>query len=157
MSDVPFLYLQMASCKTLQHAPNSSAYYDTAFKYFKLYESSPLEYAHLYQQKGADFTSKNQYDSALIYIQKSRALKDSFNLGLTTYMGELRPDYYQALIALKQGRAKEAIGFLQQEIAELRPLSLRSLLLTDLQLLASAYSVDGNSQKLIIPFQKRLL
>jgi len=147
MPDAPFLYLQMASCKTLQNARNSSAYYDTALKYFQLYKSSPLEYAHLYIQKGADFISKNKFDSALIYIQKSRTLKDSLKLGVTSYMGELQPDYYQAIIALKKGYAKEAIGYLQNEIAEIRPLSLRSLLVADLKLLASAYSAAGNSEE----------
>ena len=147
LTDIPFLFLQIARSKTLEGNVNSSKYYDTTLKYFNLYDCTPIEYAHFYQEKAADFASKNQLDSAIFFINKSRAIKDSFHFTLSSFMGELQPDYYSALISIKQNHIKEAIGYLQTDIKELRPFNFRPLIIRDLVLLARIYSSDGNSSE----------
>jgi len=145
MLDAPFLFLQMARCKTLQKNDNSSSYYDTALNYLQLYKAQPLEYAHYYQQKAVDFISKNLLDSALNNINRSQKIKDSFKLGMISYFGELLPAYHKATILIKKGKAGDAIPLLQDEIKELRQFNNYSLLINELNLLAQVYNATGNT------------
>ena len=145
MLDAPFLFLQMARCKTLQKSDSSSYFYDVALKYYKMYNSPPLEYAHFYQEKGVDFISKNQFDSALFYIDKATQFRDSFHLPLNSYFGELLPEYHRGAIYLLTGKAKDAVASLQNEASQLRQLNLRATLIDCLVLLAKAYATAGDN------------
>lgn len=145
MLDAPYLFLQMARCKTQQKSDSSSIYYDTALQYFNLYNSTPLEYAHFYQEKAVDFISKNALDSAMHYIIKASAIKDSLQLGISSYFGDLIPDYYKGSIYVLQGKPKQAISFLEKECNNLKPLNIRVPLINSLDLLAKAYADAGDN------------
>ena len=145
MQDAPYIFLQMARCKTLQKNANSSSYYDTALNYMAIYKAPPVEYAHYYQEKAADFISKNLLDSALNNINRAIQLKDSFELGIVSYYGELLTSYYKASILIKKGNAKDAITLLQSEIKELNVINNSTLSIDELSLLAEAYSTSGNA------------
>jgi signal transduction histidine kinase len=147
MTDVPYIFLQLARCKTLEKSNNSSSYYDTALKYMKEYNEQPAIYAHYYQEKAADYISKNVLDSALININKAIQLKDSFNLGIISSYGELLTGFYKATILIKKGKANDAITILQSENKEIRVLNNVNLLIEELSLLAEAYTANGNTQE----------
>ena len=143
MADAPFLFLQRARSKTLLQSDSSSYFYNQAFRYLNLYETTPLEYAHYYMERGNDFLVNQQLDSAGYYIQKSKQIKDSLHLPVVSYMGELTPYYYYAQIKLKQNSPREAIQFLLTEVKELRPVNVRLELIKSLKLLAAAYAAAG--------------
>ncbi|MBP6235706.1 MAG: GHKL domain-containing protein [Saprospiraceae bacterium] len=147
MTDAPYIFLQLARCKTLEKSNNSSRYYDTALKYMKEYNEQPVIYAHYYQEKAADYISKNVLDSALININKAIQLKDSFNLGIISSYGELLTGFYKATILIKKGKVKDAINILQSEIKEIRVLNNVNLLIAELSLLAEAYSANGDTEE----------
>jgi signal transduction histidine kinase len=144
MLDAPYLFLQMARCKTLEKNTNSASFYDTALKYMDLYQELPEGYAHYYQEKAADFFSKNLLDSSLNNINKAVKLKDSFKLGILSWYGELLTSFSKASILIKKGNARSAITLLQGEIKEIKILNNNSLLIDELSLLAKAYSANGN-------------
>lgn len=147
MTDAPYIFLQLARCKTLEKSNNSSRYYDTALKYMKEYNEQPVIYAHYYQEKAADYISKNVLDSALININKAIQLKDSFNLGIISSYGELLTGFYKATILIKKGKVKDAINILQSEIKELRGLNYVTILIAELSLLAEAYSANSDTDE----------
>ena len=147
MTDVPFLFLQMARCKTMEKSDSSSYYYDRALKYMQDYSSNGFEYAAYYQERGLDFFYKNHLDSAKHYILKSRQLRDSLNIPVSGVFGELTPAYNMALILLKQNKAAEAAAILQPEIAAIRQQNNKNLLLMELTLAADAWFHAGKSDK----------
>ena len=83
----------------------------------------------------------------MININKAIQFKDSFNLGIITRYGELITGFYTAYILIKKGNAKRAIIILQSEIKELRALKNNTLLISELSLLAEAYTANGNTQE----------
>ena len=147
MTDAPYIFLQLARCKTLEKSNNSSSYYDTALKYMKEYNEQPVIYAYYYQEKAADYISKNVLDSALININKAIQLKDSFKLGIISSYGELLTGFYKATILIKKGKVKDAINILQSEIKELRGLNYVTILIAELSLLAEAYSANSDTEE----------
>jgi signal transduction histidine kinase len=147
MTDAPYIFLQLARCKTLEKSNNSSSYYDTALKYMKEYNEQPVIYAYYYQEKAADYISKNVLDSALININKAIQLKDSFKLGIISSYGELLTGFYKATILIKKGKVKDAINILQSEIKELRGLNYVTILIAEVSLLAEAYSANSDTEE----------
>ena len=144
MNDVPYLFLTMASCKTLEKNDSSSYFFETAWNCLKIYKSPPLEFAYYHQEKSTDFMNRGMLDSALQSINRTIKLRDSLSLPLSSYIGELLPGYYKAGILLKMNRAAEAIDLLEEEIGKVRKLNLNKILVKEIQLLALAYHQSGN-------------
>ncbi len=143
MLDAPFLFLQKARVRTLLYSDSSSYFYSQALQYLEMYEATPVEYAHYYMERSNDFLVSQRLDSAEYCIRKSKRLKDSLQMGIASFMGELTPDYYYAAIKLKQNNPREAIRFLLEELKELRQGNHRLDLIRNLKLLAAAYSAAG--------------
>jgi len=146
MSDIPFLFLQMARCKTLEKSDSAEYYYNKALVYLKLYKSSPLEYSNYYQERSADFLDKNMLDSAMSYIDKSKQIIAEFELGISSYFGELIPSYYEASIYVKTKQPLKAIPLLQAEIEQLKELNLNTLVIEELVLLSEALVMAKEEQ-----------
>ena len=144
MKDVPYLFLAMATCKTLEKNDSSSYFFEAAWNYLRKYESPPLEFAYYHQERSTDFMNRGMFDSALQSINRTIRLRDSLSLPLSSYIGELLPGYYKAGILLKMNRAKEAIDLLEEEIGKVRKLNLNKILVKEIQLLALAYHQSGN-------------
>jgi signal transduction histidine kinase len=144
MLDVPYLFLAMASCKTLEKNDSSSYFFDAAWNYLRIYKSPPLEFAYYHQEKSTDFMNRGMLDSALQSINRTIKLRDSLSLPLSSYIGELLPGYYKAGILLKMNRAAEAIDLLEEEIGKIRKLNLNKVLVREMQLLALAFQQSGN-------------
>ena len=141
--DAPYLFLQMAKVKTLMKSDSSQYYYDKVFELLSTYKVGPREYAWYYMEKGKDFLSKNQNDSAAYYITRAKSFKDDQHLGITSPWGELTPNYYAADLALRQSNPPLAIQLLRTEIQELRPITAKVSIINELQLLAKAYAAAG--------------
>jgi signal transduction histidine kinase len=161
-ADAPYLFLQMAKVKTIMKSDSSKYYYDKVFELLSLYKGGPLQYAWYYIEKGNDFLSKNQNDSALYYISKAKFLKEDQQLGITSPWGELTPNYYAASLALRQNNSSLAIQLLQPEIQELRAITAKVFIINELQLLAKAYAAAGmykegfNTQQELFGIKDRL-
>ncbi|MEO7983350.1 MAG: ATP-binding protein, partial [Bacteroidota bacterium] len=147
MLDGPYMFLQIARCKTLLKSDSSDFFYDQAFHYLHLYNATILEFAHYYQERGVDFISRNKTDSAEFYIRKSQSMKDSFQLGISSYFGELIPGYYLATLKLKENNPRAAVGLLSTEIKELKPFNVRAVVIKELKLLAEAYTAIGMNKE----------
>src|SRR5436190_481932 len=160
--DAPYLFLQMAKVKTLMKSDSSKYYYDKVAELLSIYKLGPLEHAWYYIEKGKDFLSKDQNDSASYYIGKAKLLKNDQDLGLTSPWGELTPNYYAADLALRQNNPKLAIQLLQPEIQELRAITAKVSIINELQLLAKAYAAAGmykegfNTQQELFEIKDRL-
>jgi signal transduction histidine kinase len=133
----------MGSIKTQLKSDSSSYYYNKAFELLHLYHAVPLQYAWYYIEKGKDFLSKNEDDSATYYFTKARFLKNQQHLGIASVFGELIPNYYIATLALQQNKPQEAIQLLQPEIQALREVTANISLINELELLAKAYAAAG--------------
>jgi signal transduction histidine kinase len=142
-ADAPTVFLQMGSIKTQLKSDSSSYYYNKAFELLHLYHAVPLQYAWYYIEKGKDFLSKNEDDSATYYFTKARFLKNQQHLGIASVFGELIPNYYIATLALQQNKPQEAIQLLQPEIQALREVTANISLINELELLAKAYAAAG--------------
>jgi signal transduction histidine kinase len=160
--DAPYLFLQMAKAKTLMKSDSSNYYYDKVSDLLNIYKLGPLEHAWYYIEKGKDFLSKDQNDSASYYISKAKMLKNDQHLGITSPWGELTPYYYAADLALRQNNPKLAIQLLQPEIQELRAITAKVAIINELQLLAKAYAASGmykegfNTQQELFGIKDRL-
>jgi signal transduction histidine kinase len=160
--DAPYLFLQMAKVKTLMKSDSSKYYYDKVFELLARYKRGALEYAWYYMEKGKDFLSKDQNDSALYYINKAKFLKEDQHLDITSPWGELTPNYYAASLALRQNNSALAIQLLQPEIQELRAITAKVFIINELQLLAKAYAAAGmykegfNTQQELFGIKDRL-
>ena len=141
--DAPGLFLQMARVKTLLKSDSSGYYYNKAFNLLSLYKATPLLYAWYYIEKGKDLLSKNETDSAAYYFSKAKFLKDDQHLGITSFEGELIPNYYAATLALQQNKPQKAIQLLLPEIQELRAITANVSIISELTLLAKAYAAAG--------------
>lgn len=153
--DAPFLFLQLARCKTALEDDSSRFYYNQAAHYFKLYDPLPIEMANYYQERGNDLV-RYDLDSATYYILKSKQLKDSLNLELSSFMGDLIPGYYLAKIRLKQNRPAEAIALINEELPLIREFNLRNIIIDELKLLANAYKAAGNFEQYAISLKEAL-
>jgi len=142
-ADAPTVFLQMGSIKTQLKSDSSSYYYNKAFELLHLYHAVPLQYAWYYIEKGKDFLSKNEDDSASYYFTEARFLKNRQHLGIASVFGELIPNYYIATLALQQNKPHEAIQLLQPEIQALKEVTANISLINELELLAKAYAVAG--------------
>lgn len=144
-TDAPFLFLEMALCKTYLNSDSAMYYLDKTLATYRLYEVDTQTYAYYYQAKGIYFLQKNMDDSALLYLKKTEACIDSFHMLITNNFGDLIPYYYEAQILLRQHKPGEAIAMLINEMAKLRSLNLRKRVLNELILIAQAYNESGNS------------
>ena len=141
--DAPYRFLQMARAKTMLKSDSSNYYYNKAFELLRLYKAEPLEYAWFYIEKGKYFLSKNETDSAGYYFSKAKFLKDDQHLGITSSLGELIPNYFAAGVALQQNTPQRAIQLLLPEIQELKAITARASVISELELLAKAYAAAG--------------
>jgi len=148
-ADPPYLFLEMARCKTLLKNDSSSYYFNKAFDFLKLYNLSDslMEYAWCYMEKAKYHLSKNQNDSAAFYIKKVKFLKSSQQMGITSPFGELIPDYYAATLSLLRNKPREAIELLLPEIQQLKAINANTSIIMELKLLAKAYATAGKYQE----------
>jgi signal transduction histidine kinase len=153
-SDVPYLFLQIALSKTLAGNSNSQAYYDTALFYMQKYNSPPAYFATYYQEKAVDLTRLGLLDSSFFYVRKCRQMIDSFNLPVSTVVGQLTPDYYEAEVAIRIKNYALAIDLLQRQLTILDNLNLWPNTIQALLLLSKAYFLSGKTNEAYLYMQQ---
>jgi signal transduction histidine kinase len=155
--DGPFLYMQLAKCKTGLYPDSARYYYNQAERYYKLYKSPPEEYAYFYLEKANSMLLLSETDSVEYYCKKSIALKEAYHLSITSPTGQLIPNYYYAQVKLKQHNPGEAIRLLTAEIAELKKVNARVETINELILLSTAFAAAGKNKEAFATLQEVLL
>ncbi len=141
MTESSFRYLQLARAHIGLASDSANYYLDLMRKEIK-HRTEIFVYAHYYMEKANGFYTTGNLDSAEANILKCKQIIVDHNLRLTNIMGALTPEYYHALILVKQNRIKPAISGLNSEISILRELNLRNESLTEIKLLAELYKLD---------------
>jgi signal transduction histidine kinase len=154
VNDAPYFFLQMARVKARLNSDSSLYYFDKASDLLEARKKEQVNNSNVsfnvdilnawyHLEKGKYFLIKNQNDSAAHYFDLTINLKENHKLPITGPLGELRPNYYAATLALQEKRPLQAIQLLGSEIQELKAINGRSSLIEELELLAKAYAAAG--------------
>lgn len=154
VNDAPYFFLQMARVKARLNSDSSLYYFDKASDLLEARKKEQVNNSNVsfnvdilnawyHLEKGKYFLIKNQNDSAAHYFDLTINLKENHKLPITGPLGELRPNYYAATLALQEKRPLQAIQLLRSEIQELKAINGRSSLIEELELLAKAYAAAG--------------
>ncbi|MBA3284514.1 MAG: hypothetical protein H0U27_05570 [Nitrosopumilus sp.] len=84
-------------------------------------------------------------DEAEVLIKKSWQLIEENNIPVNARPGTMAPDYYLALVRIKQNKINEAIELLTKDIVRLK--NFRLDILRDYKMLAALYEQTGNYEK----------
>ncbi|MDP3442643.1 MAG: hypothetical protein Q8T08_07235, partial [Ignavibacteria bacterium] len=151
----------LAMAKTLLNQTDSVEYFLT------LAESSlkdPPQYtgiAYILQLRALYKMQIGSLSEADSLIQQCWQLIDKHTIGVNTFAGIIAPDYYLALVRIKQSRYMDAINLLQKDIIRLN--NIRLDVLRDYKLLAELYEKIGddknakNTYKLYIDLNNTIL
>jgi class 3 adenylate cyclase len=101
--------------------------------------------AYIFQIKGLYYLKINQLDSSESNLKKCNLLIEKNGIPASSTSGVLIPNYYLALIRVKQNRFKEAEQLIETEIPRL--VNLRSELLKEYKLLVEVYLNLGDTKK----------
>jgi class 3 adenylate cyclase len=143
LPDGPFIYLQIIRAKLMTVG-------DSVPQYFKLMRNildrkdDSVDFPIYYQTLGYYFYLQNQMDSAIYFIHLSADLIKAHNILFNSSFGFLIPGYYLALIMIKQHKVPEAIKLLNHESNELIKVNIRKVALLELELLSTAYKLNGD-------------
>jgi len=123
---------------------------DSIEYYLKIAESSIAPYdfnskAFMLQLKAFYNTKKGETNSADSLLQKCWQIVDKYQIGVNQAPGIIEPDYYFALVRIKQNRLNEAITLLLKDIERVKV--VRSSVLRDYKLLAELYEKIGENIK----------
>jgi len=144
--DGPYIYLQIIRAKLL-NGGDSVYYYFRRMKNILDRMEGPdyFDYSSIYYQSlGYYCYLENRLDSAEYLIHLSADIKTSHKLMTNSFVGELIPGYYLAMIKINQDKYTEAIRLLKDESNELLRVNLRRVVLKELFLLSTAYKLNGN-------------
>jgi len=136
--------LNMAKIFLLSNALDSAAYYINIAKEDPDSQDPPravniLQTEALYELQSGDL------DSAEASIKKCWQLINENNISVNPTIGTIAPDYYLALVRLKQNKSEEAIALLKKDIERL--LHNRLDILRDYKLMAELYGKTGQHDK----------
>jgi class 3 adenylate cyclase len=142
--DGPYIYLQIIRAKMEIGG-------DSVFYYFMLMKNLldrmrylEADYTCMYNQLfGYYHYLENRPDSAEFYITRSASIKAANKLMTNSFVGELIPGYYLALVRINQSRYGEAVRLLREESSELLKVNLRRMALKEFHLLAVALKLNG--------------
>lgn len=137
--DVAYLYLQYAKLKGIQKSDSAIYFFNLAEKFHRELDSDQHAFAYHVLEKGIYFLNIQNPDLAFYYLKSAKHIKDSLDLGMSSHMGELIPDYFIAKLELNKNNPKKAIQLLLPEIEELKTINARKHLIKHLTLLAQAY------------------
>ena len=138
-SDVAYLYLQYAKLKGIQKSDSALYFFNLAEIYHHELGSDQQAFAYHVLEKGIYFLNIQSPDSAFYYLKSAKQIKDSLDLGISSQMGELIPNYFIAKLEFNKNNPKKAIELLLPEIEELKTINARKHLLDHLTLLAACY------------------
>jgi class 3 adenylate cyclase len=108
-------------------------------------DDGPHYLASSHLVRGIYYLRQNILDSAEVYLNKCQNIIEKYSLFANTISGILNPDYYLALVRMKQNRFKEAEALIIQEMPKLT--NLRTELMNDHRLLIEIYLKLGDFEK----------
>jgi serine phosphatase RsbU (regulator of sigma subunit) len=101
--------------------------------------------ASSYQVKGIFFLNQGILDSAELYLKKCNSVINKYHLPAQASGGILNPNYYLALVRVKQTRFKDAEELIKTDLPRIK--NLRSEKLKEYQLLINIYLSMGDVKK----------
>jgi signal transduction histidine kinase len=109
---------------------------------------NPVNYdalAYIKQIRSLYHIQMGSFDKADSLIQQCWKLVNQFRMSVSPPAGIIEPDYYLALLRIKQNRNNEAIALLLKDIERVK--NLRPNVLRDYKLLAGLYEKTGDNVK----------
>ena len=141
MAESSFRYVQMARAH-IGLASDSLNYYLDLMREEIKHRTEIFVYAHYYMEKANGFYTTGNLDSAETNIIRCKKIITDNNLRLTNIMGSLTPEYYHALIRIKQNNLMDAIEGIKSESSKVLELNLRQEYLLETKLLAELYTLN---------------
>ncbi len=124
---------------------------DSVDYYLNIAENSnlnPINYeavAYIKQIRSLYHIQVGDFDKADSLIQQCWKLVNQYRMSVSPPAGIIEPDYYLALLRIKQNRNNEAIALLLKDIERVK--NLRPNVLRDYKLLAGLYEKTGDNVK----------
>lgn len=160
--DISFIALNLAEMMLQDHKTDSTAYYlNLAKPGTNSATTRPDELAAYLQTEALYYIQIGDLQAAEKNINECWVLIRAENIPVSPAGGTIAPDYYLALIRIKQNRLNEAISLLKSDIDRLN--RVRSDILRDYQLMAELYQKIGENDlaaetyALFIAMKDRLL
>jgi len=144
-STYSFDALNIARMMLLNNELDSAAYYIKIAKEDSLDAGDNENVAALLQTEALYKIQSGVLDEADTLLKKCWQLINENNIAVNPSTGIIDPDYYLALIRVKQSRFDEAITLLIQDIQRLK--NNRLEILRDYKLIAGFYKKTGNNEK----------
>ncbi|MBK5272282.1 MAG: hypothetical protein JJE22_14835, partial [Bacteroidia bacterium] len=135
----------LAQAKIMNDQLDSAKYYIDLFLQNKRVQQSAESRAFCLQIRALYYLKKGELDNAEADLQQSWQLINANKLQAIAGFGNIAPDYYLALVRIKQNRLKEAISLLIKDIDRLK--NERRAVLRDYRLLAALNEKTGNYEK----------
>ncbi len=143
-SGFSFTSLIMARMMILSNEPDSAAYYINIAKQDTL-NYRPDKQTSLLQNEAYYKIYIGELSDAEALIDECWQLINENNISVNSRAGIIAPDYYLALIRIKQNKPEEAITLLEKDIVRL--LNNRIDILRDYKLMAELYRKIGRNDK----------
>ena len=131
-----------------------SGQYDSLDYYFSIVDSSAFDVSDkvlIAQTRGLYKMQLGAFSGADSLLQFCRDMNKKYSMASGTYSNVIQPDYYLALLRIKQNRYEEAAALLMQDIDRVK--TNRPNILRDYKLIADIYQKTGNSIKANQAFQ----
>lgn len=139
-SSYSYIYKNIAYAKLMLNELDSVIYFlNIALNDDK---SSNVSVANCYLVKGIYYLQTDRLDSSEFYLNKCNNLIEEYDMPANTVDGRLTPNYYLALVKMKQNLFKEAAALLNAEIPRLG--NLREDLINEYRLLIEVYLKLGD-------------
>jgi two-component system, NtrC family, sensor kinase len=132
----------IAEAKLLAGESDSAKYYLDIFLNHKASMEQKDFAAFTLQLKALYEIERGALEDAEELLKQSLSLIDSFQIQASARPGTVAPDYYHALVRIKQGRLDEAITFLKMNIERVKGQRLYEM--RDYRLLSTLYEQTGN-------------
>ncbi|MDZ4810271.1 MAG: histidine kinase dimerization/phospho-acceptor domain-containing protein, partial [Bacteroidota bacterium] len=131
-----------------------SGQYDSLDYYFSIVDSSAFDVSDkvlIAQTRALYKMQLGAFSEADSLLQFCRDMNKKYSMASGTYSNVVQPDYYLALLRIKQNRFEEAAALLMQDIERVK--TNRPNILRDYKLIGEIYQKTGNSTKANQAFQ----
>ena len=136
---------QLAIAKIFSNQLDSIDYFLTIAENSNLNPPNYEALVYIKQIRSLHNIQTGAYDKADSLLQECWKLVNQYRMSVSPPSGILEPDYYLALLRIKQNRNNEAIALLLKDVERVK--NLRSNVLRDYKLLADLYEKTGNNVK----------
>ncbi|MEQ8239019.1 MAG: ATP-binding protein [Cyclobacteriaceae bacterium] len=146
VGDEAYMFLNLAKAESLLRPDSSDFYFEIALKKTAS-KGTTMDSAFYYQERAANYLLRGKLDSALIAVDKSKSIKETYRLSTISPYGGLLPAYYHSLVMFNRNNFSVIPKLLEPEINVLKNNNARFELQKEMKLLADAYQQIGDYRK----------